>query len=331
MIQCASHHGRHTVVFFLFIDHTYGRFLLTKGLFMNKFTFIGDSKTKEFFFKFPFFTKQDIFVKINSTTTTDFKLIPTPSVMNADTPFTGGRIQFKKPPKSGDIITICRKLELNRHIDYQPTAALNPTTLNQDMNFMLEILKDMHNELTDLSEKYSEIANTDSTEQLITKIDTVISRIDNLGDISNIYPNLDALTSAITAANSNISTLDNFKNGINDYVVEFQLPTPENNFTWYRKYKSGWAEMGGHEIGSLDGEKTIPLPITMANKEYKFLATFCLSGYDTSPEASLAIRRQRNSTNDTTSSVAVIATYSINGANGFTGWEFDWIVSGIAA
>ena len=69
----------------------------------------------------------------------------------------------------------------------------------------------------------------------------------------------------------------------------------------------------------------------MANKNYQFIATFCLSGYDGSAEAVLSIRRQRNSTNDTTSKVAVITTYAIKGVNGYTGWEFDWFVQGIAA
>lgn len=30
-----------------------------------------------------------------------------------------------------------------------------------------------------------------------------------------------------------------------DYVIESQLPTAANNYTWYRKYKSGWVEQGG--------------------------------------------------------------------------------------
>ena len=30
-----------------------------------------------------------------------------------------------------------------------------------------------------------------------------------------------------------------------DFVIESQLPTAENNYTWYRKYKSGWVEQGG--------------------------------------------------------------------------------------
>lgn len=332
MIQCASHHGRHTVVFFLFIDHTYGRFLLTKGLFMNKFTFIGDSKTKEFFFKFPFFTKQDIFVKINSTTTTDFKLFPTTSGMNADTPFNGGRIQFKKPPKSGDIITICRKLELNRHIDYQPTAPLNPTTLNQDMNFMLEILKDMHNELTDLSEKYSEIADTDSTKLLITKINTVISRIDKLGDISNIYPNLDTLNTginelntAITHATNNIRTLNNFKNDINDYVIEYQRPTPENNFTWYRKYKSGWVEMGGESVISAQMAHTqlytdVNLPLTMANQAYLVNIAFITDGGSTT-----GLRNNANGRGTTKLTIGTYSTTEISQSYRIT-WEVKGLV-----
>lgn len=32
-----------------------------------------------------------------------------------------------------------------------------------------------------------------------------------------------------------------------DYVVDFQAPTAENNYTWFRKYKSGWVEQGGKQ------------------------------------------------------------------------------------
>ena len=34
-----------------------------------------------------------------------------------------------------------------------------------------------------------------------------------------------------------------------DYVVACQMPTAENNYTWYRKYKSGWLEQGGKLSG----------------------------------------------------------------------------------
>lgn len=50
---------------------------------------------------------------------------------------------------------------------------------------------------------------------------------------------------------------------VGDWVVESQLPTAENNYTWYRKYKSGWVEMGGQSTS-----QTITLPIEMADTNY---------------------------------------------------------------
>lgn len=54
-----------------------------------------------------------------------------------------------------------------------------------------------------------------------------------------------------------------------DYVVETQLPTTENNYTWYRKYKSGWVEIGG----VITGSKTVTLPIQMQDTNYSILST----------------------------------------------------------
>ena len=48
-----------------------------------------------------------------------------------------------------------------------------------------------------------------------------------------------------------------------DYVIETQLPTAENNYTWYRKYKSGWIEQGGRTTS-----QTIAFPITMQTTNY---------------------------------------------------------------
>lgn len=52
-----------------------------------------------------------------------------------------------------------------------------------------------------------------------------------------------------------------------DYVVESQLPTALNNYTWYRKYKSGWVEQGGIATSGASWY-IITLPITMANSNY---------------------------------------------------------------
>ncbi len=43
-----------------------------------------------------------------------------------------------------------------------------------------------------------------------------------------------------------------------DYVIEWQTPTADNNYTWYRKYKSGWVEQGGlMSNGALAGQLTL--------------------------------------------------------------------------
>ena len=56
-----------------------------------------------------------------------------------------------------------------------------------------------------------------------------------------------------------------------DYVVESQEPTAENDYTWYRKYKSGWVEQGGiKEITlAVNGADTvIKLPVAMSTSYY---------------------------------------------------------------
>jgi hypothetical protein len=61
--------------------------------------------------------------------------------------------------------------------------------------------------------------------------------------------------------------LSNVLNNI-DFVVESQLPTAANNYTWYRKYKSGWVEQGGMNITVTSAIQTWTLPVTMADTHY---------------------------------------------------------------
>ncbi len=61
-----------------------------------------------------------------------------------------------------------------------------------------------------------------------------------------------------------------------DYVVAWQLPTTENNHTWYRRYKSGWVEQGGRNSVMGHGttsDSEIILPIEMAGNSYDVVAT----------------------------------------------------------
>ena len=61
-----------------------------------------------------------------------------------------------------------------------------------------------------------------------------------------------------------------------DFVVECQLPTAQNNYTWYRKYKSGWVEQGGRvqlngQISSTN--KRVTFPVEMSDALYFSLAS----------------------------------------------------------
>lgn len=52
-----------------------------------------------------------------------------------------------------------------------------------------------------------------------------------------------------------------------DYVIEKQDPTAANNYTWYRKYRSGWVEQGGKVPGATSAS-AINFPIAMADSNY---------------------------------------------------------------
>lgn len=49
-----------------------------------------------------------------------------------------------------------------------------------------------------------------------------------------------------------------------DYVIEYQMPTAENSYTWYRKYKSGWVEQGGCIPQGSGAIIDVKFPIPMA-------------------------------------------------------------------
>lgn len=56
--------------------------------------------------------------------------------------------------------------------------------------------------------------------------------------------------------------------------IEFQAPTAENGYTWYRKYADGWVEQGGKTANFTNtaintaGNKPVAFPVTMANQDY---------------------------------------------------------------
>ena len=62
-------------------------------------------------------------------------------------------------------------------------------------------------------------------------------------------------------------------NAVNTYVTEMQLPTAQNNYTWYKKYSNNYVEMGGRFTGLTSGSNAwqtilVDLPVEMANVNY---------------------------------------------------------------
>lgn len=56
-------------------------------------------------------------------------------------------------------------------------------------------------------------------------------------------------------------------------VIEFQAPTADNNYTWYRKYADGWVEQGGIVADTETATYAVTLPITMADTNYSIMLT----------------------------------------------------------
>ena len=174
---------------------------------MTKQTYIGNGRNKNFYFTFPFFSPDEVLVKINDSVAVEYGLFCNQGVSNSDFPFTGGHVKFTKPPKPTDIVTIERNLQYNRVIDYQETAKINPTTLNQDMNYFFESLKDIKSILNEFNEKYAEFTDTESAQELLARINAVTEEIENLGDISTINTNISELGTSVTNLTNSLNGL----------------------------------------------------------------------------------------------------------------------------
>jgi len=113
---------------------------------MYKITYTGDGVTTEFLFAFPFFQESDICVAIDEQ-----RLIDSQYGVYPNDDLTGGTVIFPAPPADGARIDIFRQVTLNRVIDYQPTAKIDPEDLNTDFNFLLAALRDVRSTDIDLA------------------------------------------------------------------------------------------------------------------------------------------------------------------------------------
>jgi len=115
---------------------------------MLKVSYVADGFQNEFAFDFEFFQPRDIRVAVNDSMMpqTEYNLA------HAEDNMRGGTISFANPPENGVRIDIFRRIHLERFIDYQPTARIEPEHLNADFKFLLEAFKDLKGVEIDLAE-----------------------------------------------------------------------------------------------------------------------------------------------------------------------------------
>ena len=113
-----------------------------------------------------------------------------------------------------------------------------------------------------------------------------------------------------------------------DAVIDFQLPTASNNYTWYRKYKSGWVEQGGmNSYGTGTTSNTvIQLLVPMASSRYDTIT----SAYEGAAGSLCPVIAKPMDTS-TATTLEVLCCYSDGGTLHAWGGRFTWQVSGMAA
>ena len=115
-----------------------------------------------------------------------------------------------------------------------------------------------------------------------------------------------------------------------DTVVAYQLPTAENNYTWYRKYASGCVEQGGIWTGSWvvgngsTGTQSITIPVEMADTNY-YINVDLSNGISTSGDQIWTFHATQGLT--TTNFSVVAGGYN----NSRTITRFVWQIKGMAA
>lgn len=113
-----------------------------------------------------------------------------------------------------------------------------------------------------------------------------------------------------------------------DYVVDWQVPTAENSYTWYRKYKSGWVEQGGHATSSdTSTPRMVTLPIEMADTNYTL--TIGIHRESTTSPGAICVYEATNSR--TVQSFGCVGQWASGGSVGRNAYTYNWIVTGYAA
>lgn len=107
-------------------------------------------------------------------------------------------------------------------------------------------------------------------------------------------------------------------------VIEFQAPTAENNYTWYRKYADGWVEQGGITATTSGNPASVTYPVVMSDSNY----TLNVSAQTPQATSASTIHGCHYVAKETTRCTIVCLA---GNSGGWIAGNISWQVSGMAA
>ncbi|MCL1786310.1 MAG: hypothetical protein FWG39_04170 [Alphaproteobacteria bacterium] len=241
----------------------------------TKIIYIADGTVKQFHFTFPVWQAADVRVMKDGVALSANEYYVSLDDMSENPNFghPGGSVTLNKMPDADDVITVYRRLKLDRIVSYQPTAPICQSVLNMDLNFVMEVLKDFQSQVGELSD-------AGNIGELIVEIDALRERLANLGgltdilDVGQIIGDIANISGALAALETKVDNIDITAPGAGggdpvvatNIVAGQPLPNP-----WYRKYSSGWVEQGGVSPGLVSNYQDfniVDLAVEMAQINY---------------------------------------------------------------
>ena len=164
-----------------------------------------------------------------------------------------------------------------------------------------------------------------NTTQGITTDPTKSGMITDLSETTNIRVMVQLATGATDQALETCTSVLSDVSALNAHrVIEFQAPTAENSYTWYRKYADGWVEQGGIKLQNTTSKQDLSFPIEMNGSTYSVLTSVMddkLSNYVFCVKV----------TDKTTTGFKTTVWGSYQQGISTSGYNFVWQVSGMSA
>lgn len=211
----------------------------------TRITYVASGGQNQFYFNFCVWDSNDVRVMRNSVplaAPADYSVALNPMPVNSNFGHEGGSITLAVAPMPGDKISIYRHIGLNRVVAYQPSLPIAASTLNMDLNYCIETLKDFN---------------------------------DRIDDLASGVENFDEIIAAAQAIQSGTAGPDNFDN-VADYGASGTSWYRKYNSGWVQQMviASSATMTGGGPLAM-----TVPnLPVVMANANYSVLTSIRTCG-----------------------------------------------------